>query len=353
MRIAMILPSLSATGPGIMVRELTGGLQRHGHLCKVFYFDEIPEIEMPCPVERIGFFDAIDLKNWDVVHSHMLRPDSYIAFRKAVERDLRRVRFVSTLHNPVSYRAFRTGYGRPASVLGVLAWKAALAAFHSVVVLNLSIYETISGVSRKKLDIVYNGRDISPAPCSLLLSKDSVLRALIEKYCIMGTVSSLTKRKGLDQMIKALPQLPEFAAVIVGSGPEERSLKSLAEELGVQERCFFAGQQADPLPWHSLFDVFVMCSSSEGFPLALIEAAANKTPSVLSDIPVFKSIVSDKEAVFYQLGHIDSLAAAIRRAHDHSSAYSDAIGRYYTENLTADKMVNAYLRVYRGEGASA
>lgn len=46
------------------------------------------------------------------------------------------------------------------------------------------------------------------------------------------------------------------------------------------------------------FDVYALCSHTEGYPLAFIEAAAAKLPVVCSDIPVFKSIIPEECSCF-------------------------------------------------------
>ena len=53
------------------------------------------------------------------------------------------------------------------------------------------------------------------------------------------------------------------------------------------------------------FDVYALCSYTEGYPLAFIEAAAAKLPVVCSDIPVFKSIIPEDCSCFFRLGDID------------------------------------------------
>lgn len=50
----MFLPNLSNTGPNIVAKDLCTGLVRKGHVCQVFYFDDIVELDMPCSIERIS-----------------------------------------------------------------------------------------------------------------------------------------------------------------------------------------------------------------------------------------------------------------------------------------------------------
>lgn len=344
MNIAMIIPSLSNTGPGIVVQELCRGLMAKGHTCKVFYFDDIVELEMPCPVERISFWHSLHFAEWDVVHSHMLRPDLYVRIHSFFLTA--KTKFISTLHNPISYEAFRTGFGRIQSAVGSWAWKFALTAFDNIVVLNQYTYSTISGVRRHKLSVIFNGRDIIPMECEYSDKEACKIKELSEKYIIIGTISSITRRKGLDQIVKALPQLPNYAFVAVGDGTELDNLKLLAQKESVLNRCYFVGYKKNAVPYLSLFDIFLMCSHSEGFPLALIEAAAYSKPTVLSDIPILKSVISSSDVVFYELDNIKSLAEKIFEISEKLPYYAQKIHNYYLTHLTRDIMINNYEQLY-------
>lgn len=347
MNIAMILPSLSNTGPGIVVKELCCGLVANGHTCKVFYFDNIVELDMPCPVERLRFRDCLNFADWDVIHSHMLRPDLYVRLHKIHIQQ--KPLLVTTLHNPISYTALRMGYNWFWSLLGSLAWKFALTVFQHIVVLNPYTASTINGVNKKKITVIFNGKDVKPSLESCESKDIQVISKLRRNYVIVGTISGIHYRKGLEQVIRALSLLPNFAFVAVGDGPDLNKLKQLAKDIGVFERCYFTGYKKNNASnYLSLIDIFVMCSRSEGFPLALIEAAGYAKPTVLSDIPILKSIVTSNEVAFYFLNNIDSLAAQLTHVNENRRTYSQAIYRWYRQNLTAATMIEKYIDLYNG-----
>ena len=89
-----------------------------------------------------------------------------------------------------------------------------------------------------------------------------------------------------------------------------------------------------------------MCSRSEGFPLALIEAAGYGVPSILSDISIFKSIMTEREVLFYKLDNIDSLVSAIHVATRNREKFANRIYDYYIKNLTVNSMTDKYLELY-------
>ena len=101
MKIAMILPSLANKGPILVTRDLCIEYKKMGHECSVFYFDDIVEVELPCPSKRISFWRPIDWNAFDIVHSHMYRSDAYVFFHKPILRKCR-TKFITTLHQHIA-----------------------------------------------------------------------------------------------------------------------------------------------------------------------------------------------------------------------------------------------------------
>jgi len=81
--------------------------------------------------------------------------------------------------------------------------------------------------------------------------------------------------------------------VIVGHGPEEDNLKSMAKSLGISHVCTFAGLRCDIPELLSAFDVFVLSSVLEGLPRIVIEAMAMGRPIVATDIDGVREELGD------------------------------------------------------------
>jgi len=95
------------------------------------------------------------------------------------------------------------------------------------------------------LEIIPNGASL---PASDNYSATEI-KELKEKYgkkegdIYIVTVSRLVEKNAVDDIIRALPLLPQnIKALIVGGGPDEEMLKQLAQELGVSDRVRFTGQ---------------------------------------------------------------------------------------------------------------
>ena len=105
------------------------------------------------------------------------------------------------------------------------------------------------------------------------------------------SVGRLMRRKGFDNVIRALPCLQQQGVdthyAIIGIGEDQEYLRALAAELGVTERVHLLGHVSyEDLPrWYCASDLFAMPNrdiggDTEGFGLVYLEAAAAGRPSL-------------------------------------------------------------------------
>ena len=89
---------------------------------------------------------------------------------------------------------------------------------------------------------------------------------------VVGTIARLDPIKGLDVALDALSSLPDVHLVIAGEGPELPRLEAQTRRLGLLERVHFVGWADRARDLLAGFDVFILPSRSESFPLTVIEA---------------------------------------------------------------------------------
>ncbi len=97
------------------------------------------------------------------------------------------------------------------------------------------------------------------------------------------TASRLVYKNALDEVIRALVLLPENVQFVVyGSGPDERELRALAEDLKVGSRVLFKGysSHSDLARAFATAHIFVRPSRSEGMGNSFIEAMAAGLPVI-------------------------------------------------------------------------
>lgn len=97
------------------------------------------------------------------------------------------------------------------------------------------------------------------------------------------TTSRLVKKNAIDDVIRALPQLPERVKFIVfGTGPDEEMLRSLTKELDLEDRVQFRGQigHSEMPTYLKACDIFIRPSRSEGMGNSFVEAMAAELPVI-------------------------------------------------------------------------
>jgi glycosyltransferase involved in cell wall biosynthesis len=89
-----------------------------------------------------------------------------------------------------------------------------------------------------------------------------------------------------------LQYVPECYLLIAGDGPESSKLEELAAGLGAADRVIFAGYRADVSAVMSSFDVFVISSYTEAFPMVALEAMWAGLPVVMTNTVSAKDVLS-------------------------------------------------------------
>lgn len=81
-----------------------------------------------------------------------------------------------------------------------------------------------------------------------------------------------------------LERHPDWCWDIFGEGEEQQQLQQKINDLGISDRIQLRGQVPDLLQRYGEYSFIVMTSRYEGFPMSLLEAAANRLPMVSFDI---------------------------------------------------------------------
>ena len=89
-------------------------------------------------------------------------------------------------------------------------------------------------------------------------------------------VGRLSKEKrceyAIQKFVECRAKFKKANLWFVGEGPEEQELKSLAKNLNLEDCIHFKGFQKEINHWYSFCDLYLLCSSHEGYPNSLLEA---------------------------------------------------------------------------------
>jgi len=101
---------------------------------------------------------------------------------------------------------------------------------------------------------------------------------------VLGTVGHLTRQRNVSLLLQAFSRLrsvlPETHLLVVGGGPQTRTLQKLAQTLGLQEVVTFAGPVEDLPRVYAVLDAFVLSSDMENSGQVLLDAMAAGVPVV-------------------------------------------------------------------------
>jgi glycosyltransferase involved in cell wall biosynthesis len=174
-------------------------------------------------------------------------------------------------------------------------------------------------------------------------------------------VGTLLDRKRYDDLIRAISRVqqayPLTHLVLVGSGPQEASLKLLANQLGISPSVSFAGSVPRAELVNLLHSAEVFCHPAEldTFPLAVLEAMASGIPTVVSSAGALPEIVGSAGLV-HEVGNEADLARQLAQLVS-SERFRQELGMAararVLERFTWQAMSDAYLDLYRRTALTA
>ena len=120
-----------------------------------------------------------------------------------------------------------------------------------------------------------------------------------EGEVVLGAVAGLRQVKNLPMLVRACGGLSgRWRLVIVGQGPEEGAIREAAAMMGIADRLVLPGFLPRSYDYTGLFDVAVLSSSSEQFPLAVVEAMAAGLPVVSTPVGDVPTMVAAENAPY-------------------------------------------------------
>jgi PEP-CTERM/exosortase A-associated glycosyltransferase len=201
------------------------------------------------------------------------------------------------------------------------------------------------GVSEDKVTVIPNAVD--PQRFQLGGEPDPALQQRwgLAGQRVLGFIGSFYAYEGLALLIQALPAIiaavPQTKLLLVGGGPQEENLKTLAQQLGLHDKVIFTGrvpnQQVEE--YYNLVDVLVYPRLSMRLtelvtPLKPLEAMAQGRLFVASDVGGHKELVQDGvTGRLFKAGDAQALAASVVDvlAHPEQWPRYKAAGRAYVE----------------------
>ncbi len=287
----------------------------------------------------------LDERQIDVLHTHDHRTNLIAAL--AVRR--RPTKLVATLHQPLRRHW----------------WLWHLEMLDELVVQRFDRVLPVAGMIRDELvakhprmaartTAVLNGVDLSrfeapqdraAARAELGITPDQVL-------CL--TIGRLSDDKGIDALLDSVPAVARQCSTvrwaIAGRGPLEASLKAQCTRLGLDDRVQFLGYREDVPRLFAAADILVVASTSEGCPIAILEAMAAGCPVVCTRVGGSPEIVvQGRTGLIVEPRRPDELSDAVLRLAADPALRADMAreGRDLAHSrFTIQRMVSDFEAVY-------
>lgn len=245
------------------------------------------------------------------VHFLPLKSEGLGAFRKALSDLLKQERYdaVHVHENETSYVALqvakrmgiscRLAHSHTSSPYE--SWKTELRRL-SGCVLNYHFATKVIGCGQLAGDRVFGKRNMRRPKAMVLPNavdtgrfayneqiREEVRTELDAENCfVIGMVGRLSEEKNnlyaLELMPRILKEIPNAVLVVAGNGPDEERFRAKVQEMQLENCVRQLGRRSDVDRLYQAFDVYILPSFTEGFPVAAVEAMSSGLPVLMSDV---------------------------------------------------------------------
>lgn len=241
----------------------------------------------------------------DIIHIHAIGPALLTPMARLLG-----LKVIFTHHGP-DYD--RDKWGFAAKTMLKLGERMGTMFANDVIVISNVINDIlVRKYHRKDCHLIYNGVP-KPEICDYPEYFDELG---IEKGKYILGMCRFVPEKNLHHLVEAFSKINVQGCKLVLAGDTDfedeysRELKKMAQKHGVVLTGFIKGKKLHSLLTHAR--CFVLPSSHEGLPIALLEAMSYHLPVIVSDIPANLEVGLNKD-VYFRVGNINELAEKLQK----------------------------------------
>jgi glycosyltransferase involved in cell wall biosynthesis len=233
-------------------------------------------------------------------------------------------------------------HGRIQESRGLVPVSFSVRGYDAVVAVSKAVASrVVDGTAR----VIYAGIEIPPA---------TPLRHRSDSEIVIGTAGRLVDVKGIEYLIGATSALrnafPNVLVEIAGSGPCREKLEKAVKLAGLQQNVKFLGWVDEIGTSLPRWDIFVMPSLEEGFPIAALDAMAAGLPIVATSVGGIPELVEDGTTGWLVPPRdVESLASRIRLlidGHELRLSMGTAGYRRVRDHFSNEQMVTNFAQLY-------
>lgn len=231
--------------------------------------------------------------------------------------------------------------------------KASFGSWLEKIILTKIKYDSQISVTKTFLKFKNVNKNISYIPNGIDLRrfyKVQIPKAKYPKILWVGRFDPVKKLEDLLSAMKILQkQLPNAKLTIVGYGRDERKLKQFTKTLKLSNVEFVGNKEGvDLIKEYKSSHVFVLCSSSEGQPLTILEAQSFSLPVVATAVGGIPEIITNnKDGILVTPKRPLELAEALIQAIKKGNKFSYEAGQKQKFRRNWDDVASETLKVYQ------
>jgi len=217
------------------------------------------------------------------------------------------------------------------------------------------------GVFSRRNEVIYNGVDTEQFCDGGDPRERAILRRVLgfsDADYVIGVPALLRREKNHLQLVEAIATLRNRGiparALMIGDGEMREAVEARARELDVENDVVITGLQQDVRPYIAACDAMVLCSFTEAFSVAAIEAMALRRPLVHSDVGgAAEMIVPGCNGFLFPVGDTKALVEKLAILADRTVSTRmgknarDVVERRFSERTMVDRYERLLLDLCR------
>ena len=211
------------------------------------------------------------------------------------------------------------------------------------------------GFNKNKIFTVKNGVGDVGVPDADLRAKSKISFGIDPSKYVVGCVARFSPEKDYETFLFTAKKVCDCCENVVfllcGDGKTLDNMKSLANKLGIADKCVFAGMVFDPERAYRAMDLYFIASKHESFGLSLVESWSAGLPAVTSNTDGFAEIAKNGEtSLMFDVGDSNSFANAIIDLYnnpDKAKKLADGGRKCFLKNYSAEAFSRGLINVYK------
>lgn len=212
-------------------------------------------------------------------------------------------------------------------------------------------------VFARRNEVIHNGVDSGRLTSQEFSCAEWIIRRqwrFAPNDYVIGMVAVLRREKNHLQLLDAIVDLRRQGiparALLVGDGPMRKAIEQRAQQLGITHLVAITGLQEDVRPFITACNVITLCSITETFSLAAIEAMAMRRPVVHSDVGgAAEMILPGHNGLLFPVGDTGAFVKALATLANPMEAkrMGENARTMVERHFTEDSMIDRYEKTLR------